>query len=118
MVTIRLLAVFLVIVAGYVGWWSITSGQLLWLVAASVALVGAVGLALRRRWSQYLWYLIALSASVLWVVTVVRIAMSGWPHNDVVSSVISLVPGLLLLTVCIFGSIAVRRHFRERANAL
>jgi hypothetical protein len=118
MVTIRLLAVFLVIIAGYVGWWSITSGQLLWLVLASVALVAAVGLALSKRWSQYLWYAIALGASVLWVVTVVRIAIAGWPYPDVVSSLISLVPGLLLLTVCIFGSIAVRRHFRQRANAL
>ncbi len=116
--TIRLLALFLVIVAGYVGWWSITYGQSLWLVVVFVALIAAVGLALRRRWSQYLWYLIALGASVLWIVTLVRVVITGWPYHDVVSSVISLVPGLLLLTVCIFGSIAVRRHFREGANAL
>jgi hypothetical protein len=117
-VAVRLLALFLVVAAGYIGWWSITADQLLWLIAATVALVGAMGLALGKRWSVYVWYVIALSASALWVVTVVRVAIAGWPYPDAISSVISLAPGVLLLMVWIFGSIAVRKHFRHRDNAL
>jgi len=117
-VSVRILAAFLVIVAGYVAWWSISSAEFLWLVAAGLALVAAVGLFMRKRWGQYLWYLIALTTAVLWVVTVVRVAISGWPYDDFASSVISLIPGLLLLTVCIFGSIAVTRQFRGGTNAL
>jgi hypothetical protein len=117
-VIIRLLSGFLVIVAGYVAWWSVTSAAFLWLSVAAVALVAAVGLLMRKRWAQYLWYLIAGAASVLWLATVARVAISGWPYQDVTSSVISLIPGLLLLAVCVFGSIAVWRHFRKGANAL
>ena len=115
---IQLLSIFLLIVAGYVGWWSITYAQLLWLPVAAVALIGSVGLFLHRRWAQYLWYVIALTASVLLLVTAVRIAISDWPYDDLVSFVISLAPGLLLLVVCISGSIAVTRHFRGPTDAL
>ena len=115
---IRLLAAFLIVVSGCVGWWSVVSAQWLWLVVAFAPLLVAIGVVLRRPWSEYLWYLIALSASVWWIVTVIRVAVSGWPYHDALSSVISLVPGVLLLMVCLFGSIAVRRHFRERENAL
>ena len=118
LVAIRLLAAFLIVVSGYVGWWSVVSAQWLWLVVAFAPLLVAIGVVLRRPWSEYLWYLIALSASVWWIVTVIRVAVTGWPYHDALSSVISLVPGVLLLMVCLFGSIAVRQHFRERENAL
>ena len=118
MIIVRALAVLLLLAAAYLGWWSIVYGQYLWLVAAAVAVEAAVGLALRRRWGEYLWYLIALTASVLWLVVVIKVAMSGWPYPDVVSSVISLIPGFALLAVCVFGSIAVARHFKGARNAL
>ena len=107
----------LLIVAAYVGWWSIISGALVWLLGSAVALLGAIGLFLRKRWGQYLWYAIALAASVLWIASVIRVAVSGWPYDDLTDSVVSLIPGVLLVTVCVLGSIAVSRHFRG-TNAL
>ena len=115
---IRLLSALLVLVAGYLTWWSVTYAQFLWLAGAAVALVTAVGLLLHRRWAQYLWYAIALAVSTVWVIVTVHVSITGWPYDDIVSSFISLVPGMLLLALCVFGSIAVRRHFRRGTDAL
>jgi len=115
---IKLLSAFLLVASAYVGWWAVSSASFLWLLPAVLLLVVAFGLFLRKRWSQYLWYLIALAVSVSWVVSVVRVARSGWPYDNALSSVISLVPGLLLIAVCAGGSAVVANHFRASKNAL
>lgn len=115
---IKLLATFLLIVSAYLGWWAVSSTAGLWLFPALVALVGAIGLYLRKRWAQYFWYGIALIACVWWVVSVLQVAISGWPQQTTVSSIISLLPGLLLLTVCIGGSFDIAKRYRRASNAL
>ena len=115
---IKLLAVFLLIVSAYLGWWAVSSAAWLWLFPSVVAFVGAIGLFLRKRWAQYFWYGIALVACVWWVVSVLQVAISGWPQQSIASSIISLLPGLLLLTVCIGGSFAIAKHYRREPNAL
>lgn len=115
---ITLLAGLLLAVAGYLAWWAVSFEQFFWLLPAAIALVAAVGLFLRKRWSQYLWFAIALSASGFWLVSVARsTARAGWLYSDWLSSLISLVPGLFLLALCIAGSIAVYKHFRSEVNA-
>ena len=116
--TIKLLASFLLVVSAYVGWWAVSSASLLWLLPAVVSLIAAVGLFLNKRWSEYLWHFIALVASLSWLASVVRVAMSGWHYESVLESFISLIPGLLLVTVCAGGSAVVARHFRGNKNAL
>lgn len=111
--TIKLLAAFLLLFVGYFAWWAVSYVQLFWLLPAAVSLVTGIGLFLRRRWSQYLCFAIALSASVFWLVSVVRIALSGWPYSDILGSIISLIPGLSLLALCVGASIAVYKHFRS-----
>lgn len=108
---IKLLATFLLIVSAYFGWWAVSSTAWLWLFPALVALVGAIGLYLRKRWAQYFWYGIALIACVWWVVSVLQVVISGWPQQTIVSSIISLLPGLLLLTVCIGGSFDIAKRY-------
>ena|SRR5882672_3844965 len=115
---IKTLAAFLVVVSAYLGWWAVSSAVLLWLLPSVVALVAAVGLLLHKSWAPYLWYAIALTASLLWLVSVVREAFSGWPHERLLDSAISLLPGLFLVTVCAFGSLAVFRSFRGGTSAL
>ena len=115
---IKLLATFLVVVSAYLGWWAVSAASFLWLLPAVVSLIAAVGLFLSKRWSQYLWHVMALAVSLSWVVSVVRVALSGWPYDSALSSVVSLVPGLLLVAVCAGGSAVVAKHFRGNKNAL
>ena len=75
--TIKLLASFLLVVSAYVGWWAVSAASLLWLFPAVVSLVAAIGLFLNKPWSQYLWHFIALIASLSWLASVVRVALSG-----------------------------------------
>ena len=115
---ITLLASFLLVVSAYVGWWAVSAASFLWLFPAVVTLIAGVGLFLRKRWSQYLWHALALVISVSWVVSIVRVALSGWPYDSALATVISLVPGLLIVAVCAGGSLVVAKHFRGSNNAL
>jgi hypothetical protein len=115
--TIRLLAAFLLVVSAYLGWWSVSTASLFWFLPATVSLIAAVGLFLSKRWSQYVWHVGALVASLSWVVSIVRVALSGWPYHSTLSSIISLIPGLLLVAVCAGGSAVVANHFRANKNA-
>jgi hypothetical protein len=109
---IKLLAVFLLIVSVYLGWWAVSAASWLWLIPAVVLFFAAVGLFLSKRWVQYFWHVMAVVVAAWWVVSVVRIAMSGWPFESALDTVISLIPGLLLVTVCAGGSVVVAKHFR------
>ena len=115
---IKVLAAFLLLVSAYLGWWAVSSAAPLWLAPAVVLLVAAIGLLRGQRWAQYLWYAMSAVASLLGVFSVVRVALSGWPHGTVLASAISLTPGLLLLLVCVGGSIAIAKHFRGGTSAL
>ena len=109
--TVKILAAFLLLVSGYLAWWAVSYAQLLWLLPAALSLAAGVGLFLRKPWSQFLWFAIALSATVFWLVSVTRVALSGWPYPDMLGSIISLIPGALLLALCIGGSVAVHKYF-------
>ena len=115
---IKLLAIFLLVVSAYLGWWAVSTASFLWLLPSAVTLVAAVGFFLSKRWAQYLWHVMAAVVSLWWVVSVVRVALSGWPYDSALLSVISLAPGLFLVTVCAGGSAVVAKHFRGNKNAL
>ena len=116
--TVKMLASLLLLVSGYLAWWAVSYVQLLWLFPAVVASVAGIGLFLRKPWSQFLWYAIALAGAVSWLVSVVPIALSDWPYPDFPGSIISLSPGALLLALCVGGSVAVYKYFRSGgANA-
>jgi hypothetical protein len=52
-----------------------------------------------------------------WLLVVAWVAISGWPYSDVTSSVISLIPGLLLVLLWVGASLYVARHFRQSPPA-
>ena len=114
---IKLHTGFLLVVAAYLGWWSLATASFVWLLTSVVLLVVAVGLFLSKRWAQYLWYVMALVASLTWLITIVSLALSGWPQEDALTTIISLVPGLFLVTVCAVGSAIVAKHYRSAKNA-
>lgn len=109
---IKFLAVFLVIASIYLGWWVVSTASFLWLIPALLSFVTAVGLLLKKRWSLYLWHSMALGVSLSWLASAIRIALAGWPYDGALPSLISLLPGLLLLTLCAAGSAAVAKYFR------
>jgi hypothetical protein len=115
---VKFLAAALLTVSACLGWWAVSSSAFLWLLPALIALVDAIGLLLRKRWGQILWYAVAATASLIWLIAVVRVAISGWPHESIADSLISLTPGLLLVFVCAVGSIAVTDYFRSKPGAL
>ena len=104
-------------VSAYLGWWSLSTALFAWLLLSIILLVVAVGLFLNKRWAQYLWYFMALVVSLTWVVSVVSLALSGWPHENALTTIVSLVPGLFLVTVCAVGSAIVTKHYRSAENA-
>jgi hypothetical protein len=114
--TVKLLAALLVLYAAYVAWWAIAASTPLWLAASVIGFITATGLFARKRWAQYLWHALAACVTLAWVVELARVVQSGWPYQDTVSSVISLVPGLFLLVICGGGSFVVARHYRMGSN--
>ena len=115
---VRLLALLLLGAACYMAWWAVSYAVPVWWFAAALAGACGIGLLFNKRWSQPLWHVLALLVSVAWLISVAKVALAGWPHDSALRSVVSLVPGLLLLFVCAGGSIIVVKHFRGKANAL
>lgn len=109
----RTIAMLLLATAGYTGWWAMSNDALFWLVPAGILLLASFGLALKRVWAMYLWYVIATTTVVWWVGMILRLLLTGWPFASAQQSIISLIPGLLLLGICIGGSIALHRQFKQ-----
>jgi hypothetical protein len=81
---------------------------------AAGSFVAAAGLVLSKSWSQYLIYFFAATMSIQWVYVTWLINRSGWRYDDFTSNIVSLVPGILLLFVCICSSIVVFKYFKRR----
>jgi uncharacterized membrane protein YjjP (DUF1212 family) len=99
--------------------WLVTVYDSLWFLAWSIpCFLGGIGMILRRAWSQYLFYVVATCTAGGWAINVGMLAFSGWPYRDAQSTVISLVPGLLLVAFCISASIHIRRYFKANAREI
>ncbi len=111
---IPLVAVLLAVYGAYIVWVALESHTLLWLPSAFLALVAGGGLLLNQRWSRYLVYLVSLLTVSAWVIAFVGNVNRGlWPYPNPLSSAISLIPGLLLITLCLASSLLVAKHFRR-----
>lgn len=110
---IRLMAAVLTVVAAYYVWDAFQSRALPWLALPAVLLFVAIGLASQRKWGAVVWYVFAAGASSWWVISVAKLAWSGWPYSDSLQSAISVIPGVFLVSFCVLGSIVVRRSFRS-----
>ena len=86
-------------------------------VFSLVALVGAMALYSSHPKSRYFVYTASAAISIAWILSVLYVALTGWPSYDLLQSIISLIPGLLLLTACVGCSIHAARHFRHSSGA-
>jgi hypothetical protein len=80
-----------------------------------LSLVSGLLLGLRRAIARYPFFLVAALITIWWVRTTLAIINEGWPYMDPVSSVISLIPGALLISFCVFGSLYVYRISKRPA---
>lgn len=112
---INIIALYLFLLAASIGFWVILSSNWIWSIAAIAGFVASAGLFMRKRWGQYLWYLIAFFASAGWItMTVYTLSNSINPifeHLD--QLIISLMPGIFWLFSWIAGSYVVNIRFRK-----
>lgn len=89
-----------------------------WMTAAfgCAALLTAAGLLRLRRWAKPLAYFFAAALALVWIYTVWQIARHGWPYPDRLGTVLSLIPGALLLILCAGGAWIVHTQYRRHAN--
>lgn len=80
---------------------------------AAGSLIAAVGLILNKKWSQYLVYIFASVTSILWLCLIWLTNSIGCPDEDIITTMISLIPGGLLLIVCIGSCVVVYKHFNK-----
>lgn len=114
------LVILIVLYLGLNGYWAVletlkseNSIDPFSLVFASLSLIAAIALYLRKNWSKYLIYSIALLTSGTWLLAIYVVAQNGWPYATIQETIISLIPGFLLLTICICGSIVVHKYFKS-----
>lgn len=84
-------------------------------VLAICCIAASLGLALGARWARYLSQALLLVIVGAWVWVLVTYSIPNWPYPDLLSSVLSLIPGSALVAICLGVLIALRRHFRSHA---
>lgn len=113
-ITIWVIALTLVAHGSY-NIWAITVTHdyryLVWVIGCFTA---AVGLILSKSWSQYLVYLVSLATAGGWAYTVIQITMNDWHYSGVQETIISLIPGFLLVSVCVLFSVFVYKYFNKQ----
>jgi hypothetical protein len=83
------------------------------------AVVGAVGVALRWQWSQWLVYVIAASILMVWLYGLFQSVRAGaFPYETLQLTVLGLVPGFVLLAATLWSADIVRRRFRRHGERL
>jgi len=75
----------------------------------------SLGLAFGARWARPLSQALLLVIVAAWFYVLITFSIPNWPHDDVASSVLSLLPGAVLVMVCLGVLTALRRHFRNHA---
>jgi hypothetical protein len=88
-----------------------------WIEAAlgCAALAAFVGVLMLRDWAKYLYYSMAVIFSASWAYWVWQSIGDEWPYADPILTVISLLPGVLLLCAWAGGSYVVHRQYRRVA---
>ena len=97
----------------WVVWVSVPPGQWLTGVLGGVALVTAGGLLFLKSWARALMYLIVAALVVNWFQAVAQVISRGWPYDDSLRTVLSLVPGAVFLVICTGGLWVVHKQYRR-----
>jgi hypothetical protein len=81
-------------------------------VFALVSIAGGGGLILNRRWSRYCIYVVSAALIVTWFhYAALALAAQRWRDDTMLFSIISFLPGLLIVFLAVASSYMVRKHF-------
>jgi hypothetical protein len=113
--TLVLVIAFLIAIGITNGIYAFQQQSLFFAAICLLSLVSGLLLALRRAISRYPFFLLAALIMIWWLRTTLAIIEEGWPYMDPISSVISLIPGVLLISFCVVGSLYVYRISKRPA---
>lgn len=113
---VNFLAACLIVVATHLCQWASQHASPAWFLPASLPLICGIGLLFDHAWARYLWYAIALAASIGWIAMTAARILHGWRIDGAADAAIALIPGVLLLSVCVGGTLAVRHRARTRRH--
>src|SRR5258708_1982234 len=109
-ISVKVVAIILALFAAFFVVTSALAAAYVPMVVSCVGLVGAVGLLSTNPRSRFLVYGASAFVAISWVVPVAQLALSGWPVADLTQSAITLVPGFLLLAICVGCSLLSARY--------
>ena len=75
------------------------------------AIVAAGGLLFEKRWSGYLAFCVLAAIILIWSYLVYQVSGPEWPYTDALSTALSLLPGAVLMSICVASMIAIYRFF-------
>src|SRR6266404_7927116 len=112
--SVKVIAMLIAVLAMVGAIWAFVAGAYAQALFSLIAFVGAIALTSWHPMSRFIVYAASAAISLAWLFALLQVAVAGWPSETLLHSVISLIPGLLLLTVCFGCSIYVARHFRHQ----
>ena len=95
-------------------WVSLPRAHWMTAVFGGAALLTATGLLRLHGWAKPLAYFFAAALALVWIYTAVW--QVAWPYADWPGTILSLIPGALLLILCAGGAWIVHRQYRGRVN--
>jgi hypothetical protein len=112
---IRFLAIVLTAYSTYSLWAAQMYGRWGYALFGVVGLFTAVALWLKKPWSQYLAYVLGALFIGTWMFAVWQVYERGWPYKGTLQTIVSLVPGLLMVFVVLGACFVIWKAFpRER----
>jgi hypothetical protein len=109
---IQIVAVVLAIYGIYNVWMVAKYGQPLFLLWTATCLLASAGLWMKKPWSRFVVYAVC-SLTILGLLFFVgAMALNGWPYPGLAKTVVALIPGVLVVALCVWFIVVSFRFFR------
>jgi hypothetical protein len=83
---------------------------------ATLTLLAAVGMWMRKPWSQYFVYVVSALVAGQWLwQTGTFVYRNGWPYETTTLNIFGLAPGLCIVAFAVGSSVLAFRSFRVRS---
>ena len=108
---IQLVALALAIYGFYNVWMVFQYSQPLFLLWVAACFLASAGLWLRKPWSRFVVYTVCSLTIFGLLFYVVAMTLNGWPYPSLAKTVVALIPGALLVTICVWFMAVTFRFF-------